>query len=575
MYTRQDILEAADAGALLETIAATPYQNLQTAAGMLSELHNRGDIDFLAYCKPSSLAAVPDLSFFALQRIFCQTLPHIDCSAEAAAGACENMFARAGNGGAAGFVYSSLSDWFRYSPARAEEGLALIHRDPNIHRRLVRPVLLAGTTHDAGKYVEEAFRFANDTDSPVQQDALWVLGHIVSIEDEPLLTRTFDHLHKVVQAPASDHDTAVVVEAAVTLLHRSDGRSAHAVEPLLQRACRHRSPETRYALANGLLIHRRHFTDTMVDAAFSALRYTDKHDIHTAKAIDSALYQWDLDSDRTRVFAFLASLLTQEDDPLDLDILSDFRHQLRDQTGDVLGWYVVSLLLTGEPALCAAAESLLLPYKETRHGLDIDLDTFSLTPPSLLYLTRKILGYCILNKESAAALLLSCLRNVSEQNRAELEELVFFHLCLNYLTAIDWLETAISDDDRAKRSVERIASGVRAYVADLERHGTCAAFRPSDREQRLQGYRRADFQRGVHKKAEQDSVLWSLADKATILYGTSSIAYVYMDAGSKPHRQEVSMRAYEHFFEFPRLDVIDPVGFQYHILLFRSESPPS
>ena len=574
MYTRQDILEAADAGTLLETIAATPYQQLETAAGMLSELHNRGDIDFLAYCKPQPLAAVCDHSFFAIQGVFCDTLPHIVCSSEAAASACEHVFARAGNDGTAGLVYGSLTQWFRQSPARAEEGLALIHHDPETHRRLVRPVLLAGTTHDADRYVEEAFNLSSDARSHVRLDALWALGQLVSTEDEGVLTRTFDHLDKIMQAPVSDHDTAVVVEAAVTHLQRSDGRSAHLVEPLLQKACRHQTSGTRYALANGLLLHRRHLTETMIDAAFSALRYTDKHDIHTANAIDLALYQWDLDSDRTRIFEFLANLLTQEDDPLDLEILSDFRHQLRGQPGNVLGWYVVSLLLTGEPALCAAAERLL-PYKETRQGLDIDLDTFSLTPPSLLYLARKILGYCILNKECTAALLLSCLRTVTEQDREELEELVFFHLCLNYLTVIDWFETAIANSDRAKQSVARISSRVRAYVAELERHGTCAAFKPNDREGRLQGYRRADFQRGVHKKAEQGSVLWSLADKATILYGTSSIAYVYTDAGSEPHRQEVAMRAYEHFFEFPRLDIIDPVGFQWHIRLFRSESPPS
>ena len=574
MYTRHDLIEANDAGILLQTIAATPHKHLDSTGRLLADLHNSGEIDFLATCEPVSLAAVPDLSFFALQRLFCQTLSNIDCSTEAAASACESMFARAGNEGAAGFVYSSLSDWFRHSPARAEEGLALIHRDPDMHTRLVRPVLLAGATHDASMYVEEAFNFSSDADSPVRLDALSALGHIVSTEDEPLLTRTISHLDAVMEAPVSDHDAAIVVEAAVTLLHRSNGRSAHVVEPLLQEACRHRTPETRYALANGLLNHRRHFTEPMIDATFSALRYTDKQDIHTAKAIDSVLYQWDLDSDRTRVVEFLADLLTQEHDPLDLEILSDFRHHLRDQAGDVLGWYVVSLLLTGNPALCAAAEHLL-PYNETRDGLDIDLDTFSLTPPSLLYLARKILGYCILNKESAAALLLSCLRTVTEQDREELEELVFFHLCLNYPTAIDWFETAIADADRATQSVERISSRVRAYVAELERYGTCAAFRPNDRERRLQRYRRADFQRGVHKKAEQGSVLWSLAHKATILYGTASIAYVYTDAGSEPRRQEVSMRAYEHFFEYPRLNVIDPVGFQWHIRLFRSESPPS
>ena len=574
MYTRHDVLEANNVGTLIETIATTPYQQLETAAGMLSDLHNRGKIDFLACYESPLLAALSDHSFFALQRVFCNTLPRIDCSAEAAARACKHVFARAGNDGTAGLVYDSLTQWFRQSPTRTEEGLTLIHHDPETHIRLVRPVFLAGTIHDSDRYFEEAFNLSSDARSPARLDALWALGQIASIEDDRVLTRTFDRLDKVVQAPVSDHDTATIVEAALALLHRSDGRSAHAVELLLQKACRHRSPETRYALANGLLIHRRHLTEAMIDAAFFALRYTDRHDIHTAKAIDSVLYQWDLDSDRTRLVEFLADLLTREDDPLDLEVLSDFKHQLRNQPGDVLGWYVVSLLLTGDPALCAAAERLL-PYKETPPGLDIDLDTFSLTPPSLLYLARKILGYCILNKESTAALLLSCLRNVTEQDRAELEELVLLHLCLNYLTAIDWFETAISDDDRAKQSVKRISSRVRAYVAELERYGTCSAFRPNDRERRLQGYRRADFQRDVHRKAEQGSVLWSLADKATILYGTASIAYVYTSAGSEPHRQEVTMRAYEHFLEYPRLDVFDPVGFQWHTRLFRSESPPS
>ena len=123
----------------------------------------------------------------------------------------------------------------------------------------------------------------------------------------------------------------------------------------------------------------------MIDATFSALQHTSSHEIHVINAIDSILYQWDLDADRTRIFEFLVNLFTQEDDPPDLDILGHFRHQLRDQPGDVLGWYIVSLLLTGDHALCAVAGNLL-PYQQTREGLDIDLATFALTPPWILYL---------------------------------------------------------------------------------------------------------------------------------------------------------------------------------------------
>ena len=159
MNTRQDILEANDAGNVLETIAATPYPQVESVARTISDLHNLGEIDFLAVFEPPPLAEIPDRSIPSLQRIFCQTLPNIDCSAEAAETACRNMYHRAGNDEAAGYVYGSLSEWFQQNPARADEGLALIHRDPETHRRIVRPVLLVGAIHDAGKYVEEAFNF--------------------------------------------------------------------------------------------------------------------------------------------------------------------------------------------------------------------------------------------------------------------------------------------------------------------------------------------------------------------------------------------------------------------------------
>ena len=461
MNTRHDILEANDAGNLLETIAATPYVQLESVAHTLSELHNLGEIDFLAVFQPPQLAEIPNRSIPALQRMFCETFPNVDCSAEAAETACRNIFDRAGND-----------------------------------------------------------------------------------------------------------------EAAAGLLHRTAGRSVNAVELLLEKASRNQTPSTRYALATALLRHRRLYSEAMIDATLAALQHTDSRDIHTSNAIDLILYQWDLGADRKRVIEFLLNLFTQGDNALDLETLSDFRHQLRDQPGDVLGWYAVSLLLTGDHALCSAAESLL-PFKETRDGLDIDLGPFSLKPPWILYLARKILGYCLLNKESAAALLLSCLRAVPDQNRAELEKLVLDHFLVNYLTAIDWFESAISDDDRAKQSVVRLSSRLRTYVAELERYGTCPAFRPTERERQLQGYRLADFWRDVHKRAEQGSLLSALVHKATILYGTSSIVYVHTDPDSEPHRQEVAMGAFEQFFEFPRLEAIDPVGLQYNMRLFRSEPPPS
>ena len=83
------------------------------------------------------------------------------------------------------------------------------------------------------------------------------------------------------------------------------------------------------------------------------------------------------------------------------------------------------------------------------------------------------------------------------------------------------------------------------------------------------------FWRNVQKQAEEKSVFSLVMHKATILYGTASIAYVYTDSDADPHRQEISMASHEHVAEFPRLDAVDPVGLRYTIHCFRSEPPPT
>ena len=401
-----------------------------------------------------------------------------------------------------------------------------------------------------------------------------MLGRIVPIEEVDFLTRTIARLNEVIEAPKSDDDTSHAVEAALHLLHRTNGGILKAVEPLLLKACTTPTPATLYTLAVGLETHRNSYSQAMIDATFSALSRTSKEGVLTIEAIDSILYQWDLEGDRQRILEFLINLLSHSDDAIEFDSLNDFRHKLRNEPGAVLGWYVVSLLLTGDHRLCVAANQLL-PYNQTCDGLDIDLRPFSLTSPWLLYLSYKILGYCLANKESTAALLLACLRAASDENRAELESLVRVHFLMNYLTAIDWFESNLSPNDPARQSVERLSQAMKSYVDELDQAGKCPAFRPTERERQLESYRLGDFVRAIHKKAEEDSILSIFAHKATMLYGTASIAYIYRNDHDDPDRQEISLATFEHATEIPRIEVIDPVGLHYAIYRFRLEPPPS
>lgn len=574
MSTRDTILAANANGTLLEVVVEMSYSDSESVMNLLSSLHNSGEIDFLAACDSDQLDNISRDSFFPLQRVFCEIFPNLCCSVSDATATCDKLFQKAGNDLTAPLVFKALREWMQESPGRALQGLAQLRLNIETQARLVRPVLLAGAVHNATKFAEEAFDLSYHPQTFARAEALWTLGRLVPEDNDQLLHRAIKRFADAIESPLTDSETAIAVEAALHLLERIGDGVAGDVERLLKRACQSPNPATRHALADGLQLHRSKYTDAMIDATFEALQQTNKHDSLTIKAIDHILYRWNIDEDRQRVLTLLMNLLSNEDDAIEIEALRDFRHRLGDEDGEVLGWYVVALLLTGNDQLGLAA-ARLLPVTKTPDRIDIDLTQFGLTSPWVLFLARKILGYCLMNQRCAAWLLLSCLRAVADQDRPAIENLILHCFLLNYLGAIDWFKSAVSPNDPAKESVNRLSNALESYVSELQRLGTCPAFAPSERERQLQGYHQADFWRKAQKKADEGSILSIVGRKATLLYGAASIAYVYKNEGTGPQRLEIAMAAHEVSVEFPRLHAIDPIGLSFATSGFRSERPPS
>ena len=574
MSIRDTLLAAHGAGNLLDAVADLASQDHESIRNEVSSLHNSGEIDFVGVCLSDELDRLSQDSYFPLQRVFCDSLPKIECPAKDAATACIRLFERISPDLTAGLVFRALRNWFEQTPSRADEGLTLLRFDNDRWSSLVRPVLLAGAVHDASRFTAEALALSRQTHSTIPLDALSLLGAIVPGDDGALLQQVINRFDEVIDATDSDHDAASTVRSALHLLERIGGSVATDVERLLVRVCKNPTPSVRRVIADDLYMRRKLFTDAMMDASLQALQNTDKLDQETVRSIDLMLYKWDLDRDRNRVLRFLHNFLSHREDPVDIDQLRDFRHKLTNGSGELLGWYVVSLLLTGDHRLCIVADKLL-PYQETRDGLDIDLAPFELASSWIPFLARKVLGYCLLKRESASALLLSCLRCVSIEERPALEELVFDHFLMNYLQAMEWFEAALSSNDPAEESVERLSASINQYVDDLTAMGVCPAFAPSDRQRQLQRYRQADFWRKVQDKSEEGSLLSLVGHKATVLYGSGSIAYVYDKDGKGPHRKEMQFVEHKYTAEIPRLDAIDPVSLRYVTHRFQTEPPPS
>ena len=570
------ILSANSEGTLLEAIAATSNADIESMGNVLSMLHNSRQINILETCEFGQIDNISNYALSQLLYVFCKALPLVKCTAADAIATCNKLFDRvASRCLTADFVYDALREWFKQSPERVEEGLDLARRNVDIHTQVWRTILLAGATYDAQKFTYEALALSHHQSFHIRLDAIWALGRVAADGDDHLIAKVIERFDEAIETPSTDQEASTALESVLCLLGRHGEKLQNVVEPLLINASKTSTPPIRHEFARHLFIHRKLYTEVMINTTFTAIQSTDKHEPNTIGHIDLILCDWDLDEDRQRVFSFLRKLLSQGINAIEISALENFRYQLSKQEGQVQGWYVVSLLLTGEHHLCIAADQLLPNSKTPPDGLDIDLVSFALDPLWVLFLSQKILGYCITKAACAGALLLSCLRALPNSKRARLEQLILNSFLINYPQMIDRFKTTVSENDTARLSVKRLTRRVETYLKNLERHGYCNAFQPSERERQLQVSQQVDYWRRIQKDAEQKSLMFQLVDKSVILYGNSSIIYTYLDDGSKPRRSEVPLISHQYTIEYPRLTIIDPVGFQRQICLFRAESPPS
>lgn len=569
----RDVLLVAEAnGTLLATVGSLADQDQEAIADLLANMQNSGEIDLPANCQSDELARLPSGSFFPLQGVFCESLPKFDCSATDSVRACIRIYEHPCNDGAAELVVQAMQSWFQESPRRLDEGLELLH-DENVHPVLVKPILFAGGAYDAKKFAAHALSLSHREQPGVQRNALYVLGRIVQIEDKALVQQTIDRLNEVIDAANSADDLSSAVEAALNLFERLGSSVECEVEQLLVKACRNPTFALRRVLATNLRECLSSFSKAMQDSSFQVLESTNNDEMAIIAEVDRSLYACDLDQNREYVLRFLKGLLKSRENGVEVAQLRNFRHKLAHGPGELLGWYVVSLLISGDHGLCKSANGLL-PDQESDERLDIDLAPFGLGPRWIPFLARKILGYCLLKRESASALLLSCLRGVTDEYRHALEQLILRFLFMNYLHAHEWFEQALTKGDHAKKSIERMSKEVRKYKDELSKLGTCSAFAPSENERRLERHRQVDFWRDVQKEAEQRSTFSTLVNKATILYGSGSIAYVY-DSGSQiPRREVIPFESHEFKVEVPSMQFVDPVALEFTLYLLQTEIPP-
>jgi hypothetical protein len=149
-------------------------------------------------------------------------------------------------------------------------------------------------------------------------------------------------------------------------------------------------------------------------------------------------------------------------------------------------------------------------------------------------------------------------------------ELLFDPILLSYSgDAKDYLKR-IPATDRSYGPIQNALAKDQEFYAGLDATGAIKELHPSDYQRDVVRKRSHDEMRAIRKMAESKSVLLNLVHRSTILYGRRSLTYV-ADADGNHRPVEIDLKSFDMSLELPRREILDPVGLDYMIRVFRVE----
>ncbi|TAY17119.1 hypothetical protein ELH91_10240 [Rhizobium leguminosarum] len=332
--------------------------------------------------------------------------------------------------------------------------------------------------------------------------------------------------------------------------------------------------EIRFELITGYVRDKKAYPDDLRASVFELMKTVTSEDVETLNLIDMALYDMDPSSQRGSFDDLLISIIRKDDGP-SLKSFKSAVHRLQTAGSRTVGWFVTKWLLEGDVAVCCEIHNLFPPLDETLH--DFDIDEFKLTEAEVLYLARKAFGYLHFLHGPAVSLLYVCLSALGPASRQALEDHIAAFWLRNYpgdLLHFDSIQATFPREG-IDGSISRMREAVESYERTLREMPINRALMPSSGERRTQADLKHSRDGEIMRVAKENSIFGSFVHTTTILYGRSSVTYMYSGEGEEPIRQVIPFGTHEVRTPNPQMDVLSPTRLNFMLFRFRQERRPS
>ncbi|MEW8333832.1 MAG: hypothetical protein AB2728_20520 [Candidatus Thiodiazotropha sp.] len=547
-------------------------ENRKAISTLLSELHNKGDIDLLKSYLSLSNNSQTGPDFFLSRRLFEKALPALKAPVEQVMLCIQHLASEAGNDLAANTVFGPFIEFLAVDSTRPLRALEVIRESPVKVANFVSPVIIAGTRTNLEEYFGYATELVTHEIPDVSINAIYSLGRISYAQTSYLPVRAIEEIKRISEEHHDDRYMAVVIKTASSLAKLD----ASLVEPAftaVTNALRSGSDQALHAATEVFGFEANDLPDELLNLLISNLPRVKAENGGSINNIDfgiSALFK----KDKNRAIGCLEKILLSNPDTLSLKAFDSFIHEILSADLATLNHMLTRWFIRGDRVLCTAITEMIEPVHGNQLSMEIDPQALPNNDPvTLIFLARKAIGYLFFKPVSVSSILISLLRAATDEDvMKELEELLLDPLLLNYPgSAREFLEARISKEpEHVSVIIESVLKRLEEYLEKIRSIEDVPELLPALRQR--EAYMR-NFNRQMsesYKQAMKGSIVEMIATKSVILYGRSSINYV-RQATSSSSRMEIPMQAHSVEMEFPRRHNLDPFGLDYLLRVFRAE----
>jgi hypothetical protein len=520
-------------------------------------LHNDGQIDLVSIPSQQSFANLVGHDFFTAQHFYCEAIPDLRASVTALMECCRILIEQAGSDGAASQPNGAFRKWCQNNPADSAAVVRQARSGDGLARRFVTFAL------QASEDVPEAVDFIQSFDDDRRLSAMAALAGM-TLPDPAEAQRVIQVLEPFVASIEDDNVRANSLFAAFDVLKKH--KNAETASRLAIAAAKKPGPSTLHSLADVVWLHHGLLSEEALRTTLVALENVKSEHLGTVRILDMALYHLLGTKGEALALDFLTVKLSEGE--LTFDNFQTTAGELRRNNPQRLYELIVRWFLSGSIALCDSASDLV--GIEEKRPFDTSIRSFGLTARQQVFLCRKAIGFLFLRPVACCSIIVSVLRGAEREAEGPVTDLLFDPLLLSYSGGpIDYLK-AINIDDPAHAAIQIALRRYEAYSAALEKTGMIKELQASDYQRNVVSHRTHDEMRAAQKAAEGQSVLLSMVHRSTLLYGKRSLSYITDSDGSK-RAIALDLHSVGMSFEWPRREVLDPVGLDYMIRVYRVE----